>query len=271
MDFKKIAVGDIIMLYIYIGIVVLVIMIMNPKVIILRIYYLIKDIINWYKVERYKFQEYGCQIFVGEQGSGKTIGVVWYLEEMRRKYPKVKIITNFGYKYEDDVFEDWRQLLEVRNGEDGVIFVIDEVQNEYNNRRWKDFPETILSEITQQRKQRIKVVMTSQYYIDVVVQLRRQCFEVVECKTKFNRISRRYTKLKCYKAREYEKLMQLEEQGKKIGINMLLSRKWVSSFIQTDELRGLFDTYQKVERMNKVEYLSRSERGSSVDVILQSN
>lgn len=268
---KKITIGDIIMLYLYIGIIVLVIMIMNPKVIVLRIYYLIKDVINWYKVERYKFQEYGCQIFVGEQGSGKTIGVVWYLEEMRKKYPKVKILTNLGYKYQDDEFIDWRQLLEVRNGEDGVIFVIDEVQNEYNNRKWKDFPETILSEITQQRKQRIKVVMTSQYYIDVVVQLRRQCFEVVECKTKFNRISRRYTKLKCYKAREYEKIMQLEETGKKIGINMLLARKWVTSFIQNDELRGLFDTYKKVESMSKVDYLNRNERVQGVEVILQSN
>lgn len=260
--------GD--MVYYIIGIVILVMILLNPRIIYLRIYYLIKDMVDWFKYERFKFGEYGCSIFVGEQGSGKTIGVVWYLEQLRKKYPKVKILTNFGYVNEDGVFEDWKQLLEVRNGEDGVIFVIDEIQNEYNNRKWKDFPESILSEITQQRKQRIKVILTAQYYIDVVVQLRRQCFEVIECSTRFNKLSRRYTVLKCYKAREYETLMLMKEQGKKIGLNLLFGRKWVNKFVQSDSLRGMYDTYEKVERMRKVEYINRSERGQGVEVVIQS-
>ncbi len=252
-------------LLIVIGVILLIIL-GNPKTIYLRFKYLIIDTIDWFKLERHKFQEYGCSIYVGEQGSGKTIGVVWYLEQMRKKYPKLKIITNFGYKNQDEEFTDWRQLLRVRNGEDGVIFVIDEIQNEYNNRKWRDFPESILSEITQQRKQRIKVILTAQYYIDVVIHLRRQCFEVVSCQTKFKKVSRRYTKLCSYKAREYEELCMLKEQGKKIGAKLWMARNWTNSFVQTNYIRGLFDTYEKVEKLQKVEFLDRDKRGYSDSV-----
>ena len=264
MDNKKITIRDKLMnnIFIITGIIVMVIIIMNPCILYMRIYYLIKDLILWFREERYKFQEYGCTIFVGEQGSGKTIGVVYYIEELKRKYPRLKVITNFGYEGQDEEFTDWRQLLEVRNGEDGVLFCIDEIQNEYNNRKWRDFPEEILGEITQQRKQRIKVILTAQYFIDVVIQLRRQCFEVVECKTKFGRVSRRYTTLKCYKAREYERLLQCREEGKRVGpLALFAARKWTMKFIQTDRIRNMYDTYEKVERLRKTEFLERDKRG----------
>ena len=39
-----------------------------------------------------------------------------------------------------------------KNGTDGVIFAIDEIQNEFSCANSKDFPETLLSQVTQQRK-----------------------------------------------------------------------------------------------------------------------
>ncbi len=70
----------------------------------------------------------------------------------------------------------WRDFMEIRNGTKGVLFLIDEIHSEYSSKSWKDFPEELLSEISQQRKQRIKIVATSQIYSRVVKQLREQAF-----------------------------------------------------------------------------------------------
>lgn len=77
-------------------------------------------------------------------GSGKTIGIVEQLERIRQAYPKAIICTNIHYLKQDLPLTDWRQLLELRNGTDGVVFVIDEIQNEYDNSKWKDFPERLI-------------------------------------------------------------------------------------------------------------------------------
>ena len=105
-------------------------------------------------------------------GGGKTISMVEYLNRMKDKFPDCKIVTNFNYIRQDMPFTDWRQFTEVRNGLDGVIFAIDELQNEYNSNSWQDFPEELLSTVTMQRKQRIKIVATSQVFTRVVKQLR---------------------------------------------------------------------------------------------------
>ena len=110
-----------------------------------------------------KFDLYGLTIFCGRQGGGKTISMVEYLDKMKDKFPDCKIVTNFNYIRQDMPFVDWRQFTEVRNGLDGVIFAIDELQNEYNSNSWQDFPEELLSTVTMQRKQRIKI----SYYLTI--------------------------------------------------------------------------------------------------------
>lgn len=71
----------------------------------------------------------------------KQYGIVDELERIKKDYPKCLICTNIWYKKQDIPLVDWRQLLDIRNGTDGVVFVIDEIQNEYDNSKWKDFPE----------------------------------------------------------------------------------------------------------------------------------
>lgn len=91
-----------------------------------------------------QFNLFGVTIFCGRQGSGKTIGIVEQLERIKIAYPKAIICTNIHYLKQDLPLTDWRQLLELRNGTDGVVFVIDEIQNEYDNSKWKDFPERFI-------------------------------------------------------------------------------------------------------------------------------
>lgn len=197
-----------------------------------------------------KFDLYGVTVFVGRQGEGKTISMVDYLDRMSKKFPECLIITNFDYANRDKRMESWDDIFNIRNGEEGVIFAIDELQNEYDSTKWKDFPEGLLSEITMQRKQRIKIVATSQIFGRMVKQLREQTFEVVECRTFFNR----WTVNKCYDAWEYENCDGDREKIRK------LFKRWKWSFIQTDELRERYDTYEKIQKIAKEGFIEREIR-----------
>ena len=196
------------------------------------------------------FNEYGCTVYCGRQGAGKTVSMIDYLNRMRRKFPKCIIVTNFWYQYADRTMESWQDFMDIRNGEDGVIFAIDEIHSEYSNAAWKDFPEALLSEISQQRKQRVKIVATSQVYSRIVKQIREQCFSVVQCKT----WAGRWTHCREYDAYEYE---QYSTSGKK-DEKLRSFRRW--SFVQSPELRQSFDTYEKIERLRKMEFVPRHER-----------
>lgn len=224
-----------------------------------RIPYKFLDFLRWKVIDIYEsvkkgkvFNEYGLTFFCGRQGSGKTISMVKYLNEMRFLYPDVLIYTNFGYTGQDGEMQDWRDLLNIRNGEKGVIFAIDEIQNEYNSNSWKDFPEDLLREITQQRKQRIKIIASSQVYGRVVKQLREQAFEIVECRC----VAGRWVFLKCFDADDYDMYYNSISSENRFKIR----RKWRKSFVQNNDIRGQYDSYKKIESMRYKTYIPRNER-----------
>lgn len=228
---------------------------------ILRFFSMLIDLIRWliydllFAIINGKvFKPYGLTCFVGRQGGGKTISMVEYLDRMKELYPDAIVITNFNYIRQDMPFTSWRQFTEVRNGLNGVIFAIDELQNEYNSNNWKDFPEDLLSVVTMQRKQRIKIVATSQVFTRVVKQLREQCYEVVECKTFFGR----WTKQKCYDADDYNYIIDNPTPERRFKTR----KKWKYSFIQGNFIRNLFDSYAIVESIKQKEYINRNERNN---------
>ena len=180
--------------------------------------------------------------------------MVEYLDRMKQLYPDAIVVTNFNYVKQDMPFTSWRQFTEVRNGLNGVIFAIDELQNEYNSNNWKDFPEDLLSVVTMQRKQRIKIVATSQVFTRVVKQLREQCYEVVECKTFLGR----WTKQKCYDADDYNYIIDNPTPERKFRTR----KKWKYSFVQSNFIRKLFDSYAVVESIKQKEFINRNERNN---------
>ena len=196
------------------------------------------------------FSEYGFSIFTGRQGAGKTVSMIRYLDLMRKKYPNVKIITNFNYAYADKRMKDWRDFMEIRNGEDGVIFAIDEIHSEYSAASWKDFPEALLSEISMQRKQRVKIVATSQVFCRVAKPIREQAFSVMVCRTYFGCL----TFFKEYDAAEYS------TSDTPYKVKKSVKPIWKSVFVQSNALRRSFDTYEKIERMKKLDFIPRGER-----------
>lgn len=199
-----------------------------------------------------EFREYGFTFFVGRQGAGKTISMVHYLEKMRVLYPNCMIITNFKFSDANYIMKDWNDLLNVRNGTDGIIFAIDEIQSEYSSAAWKSVPEDLLSEISQQRKQRVKIVATAQFYSRVAKPLREQANTVVACSTFKGRLTRN----KEYDAVDYATVIDNPNVVKK-----KLKPLSKSSFVQSDSLRACFDTYEKIERMQKIDFIPRNERG----------
>lgn len=49
-----------------------------------------------------EFNEFGVHLFCGEQGSGKTTALVDLLyNKWQKMYPKMKVYTNFDYKYQN--------------------------------------------------------------------------------------------------------------------------------------------------------------------------
>ncbi|RPF41880.1 hypothetical protein EDD70_3006 [Hydrogenoanaerobacterium saccharovorans] len=193
-----------------------------------------------YKKNFGKFNIFGLHLYVGRQRSGKTIAMVNKLNAIKNRYPNCVIVTNFKYQYADYIMTDWLDLLNIRNGEDGVVFAIDEIHSEYSASDWKDVPDSLLSEISQQGKQRVCILATTQFFSRVAKPIREQAFSVITCRN----IAKRLIIEREYDALEYSAHVD----------NPLVAAKKLktiskSSFVATDYIRNCYDTYEKINRM----------------------
>lgn len=180
------------------------------------------------------FNMFGVHIIAGEQGSGKTITLTYMLESIRKQYPKCIIRTNYNYIHEQESIKDWRQLCGNNNGVYGQVEVLDEVQNWFNSLASKDFPPEMLTEVTQQRKQRKVIFGTSQVFGRVAKPIREQTTYLYEPLTIFGCL----TVVRLYKPT--------------ISADGLTDKKRLIKlffFVHNQELRNVFDTYRKVENL----------------------
>lgn len=212
------------------------------------IYFWVKDIINY---DRDLFRPFGCWFYVGKQGSGKTMSLINRLEQLRKRYPRIKIYTNMGYKFETAPLKSLNDLLNdsLYNGKYGTVFVIDEIQNEFSCRTSKDFPESLLSLITQQRKNRILILTTSQVFSRVSKPIREQCYRAIECQTFFGR----YTRNIIYNGIAYADSFDLPPDRRKKASKRL----GVDCFCQTDYLRNCFNSYQLIQRLSREGFVDK--------------
>ena len=165
----------------------------------------------------------GLVVFVGEQGSGKTLSATKYVRNLLKKYPQSKLITNLElkdfpivtlnefiknnedtckklmeelgedktdeiieemYKNQNRVFEfcDNDDIAKYNNSDKGVIFLIDEIQLYMNSLQSKNINVDVMTQISQQRKQRKHIVATSQVFGRMAKPLREQFSCVIVCK-----------------------------------------------------------------------------------------
>ena len=226
------------------------------------LYWWFKDIKNF---DRDLFRRYGVWMFVGKQGSGKSMSLINELEKLRRRYPKIKIYTNMGYMFETAPLKSLNDLLDKSkyNGKYGTVFVIDEIQNEFSCNTSKDFPESLLSLITQQRKNRVLILTTSQVFSRVSKPIREQCYRAVECTTFLGR----YTRNKHFNGVDYSDSYDLPAHQRKHACKKL----YLVTFVQTDYLRNCFDSYKLIERLNRHGFVPKIQDTYNVNNIVVNN
>lgn len=206
------------------------------------------------------FQPTGTQVYVGRQGSGKTISAVKHMLDLRKKYPKAIVVSNIQLlKLEALTFDDKQTLsaamdhidprkqyihfssmeqltialVEVNNGFFGVLYLIDEIHTYFNALDSKNIPMFVFTEISQQRKQRKLIVGTSQLFLRMAKPFREQCDNLLMCSTFLGFI----TLVKAFDGMT----MTQDYDGSLSG--KMKKRGW---FFHTRAVRHAFDTYQKV-------------------------
>lgn len=159
----------------------------KPSFFIKAFYLMPKQIVNNYFNRKIgAFNQHGIILFEGKQGQGKTLAITQHLNETRERFPECKIITNYGYKYEDDEITDWHRMLKDNNGEKGLIYAIDEMPNWFSSADSKNFPPEMLEVVTQNRKNRRVIYGTCHTFSMVAKPIRIQTIEVRKVRTFFN-------------------------------------------------------------------------------------
>lgn len=190
------------------------------------------------------FKEYGMTLYAGRQGSGKTMSMVKQANDWREEYETLFVASNFGYEFEDYSLKGFKDILKVvelakEKNACGVLVLWDEIQNDIDS--FSKTPIEILRFITQQRKQGVKILATSQVFTRVSKAIREQTYEVVECSTWLGR----WTFNKCYDADIYELYFDNPDKRK----DRLISKR-KSNFIQSDYLRACYDSYMVIQTLN---------------------
>lgn len=196
-----------------------------------------------------KFNLKGVHIICGVQGSGKSITLTYILMQLQKKYPNLKVKTNYFYKYQDEEINHWKDIVSSTNGENGEVDVLDEIQNWFNSLQSKDFPPEMLQEVTQQRKQCKCIYGTSQVFMRIAKPLREQIDYIYLPHTFFGC----FTVVKVCKP-DIDKLDGSTEHYK--------TCKWFC-FVHTDELRCAFDTYRKIEKLSDVGFIDSANQLSN--------
>lgn len=191
------------------------------------------------------FDFYGVHIFAGEQGSGKTIAMIHKALQLREKYPASRLCSNIDIDFQDNKIIDWTDIMENNNGSLGQIVILDELQNWFNSNESKNFPPEMLTEITQQRKQRKCVLGTSQVFTRLAKPLREQITLLYKPLT----ILHCLTFVRVYK-------VSLKDDGTVEKMHL----RNVYFFVHDSYLRSCYDTYQKVQRISQKGFLPRSEQ-----------
>ena len=197
-----------------------------------------------------EFTEYGVHIIAGKQGTGKSITLTYLLLRYQQMFPKLKIATNYYYTHEDKHINHWKDIINYNNGKYGVIVVLDEIQNWFNSLQSKDFPPEMLTEITQQRKQRKVIFGTSQVFSRIAKPIREQTYMLYEPSTLFGCITF---------VRKYDVTTDCDGQA--------TTKKYRGCFffIQNERIRNSFDTYRKVENLSQEGFKTETEQIRNVD------
>lgn len=221
------------------------------------------------------FDPDGLVIFVGGQGTGKTLSAVNYVYKLMAAYPPCKLVTNVELRdFPIVTFENWlavrelpeedldpeelekryfrqyvqeNQVFEFRdnddfaryfNGEFGVIFLVDEIQLYLSSLESKNINIEVVTQISQQRKQRKHIVATSQVFGRMAKPLREQFSCVMACKSYLGET------VQCNRLLDRDSLATEESTGTNLS-GEVVKKFW---YVRQPEMFARYDTYRVIER-----------------------
>ena len=191
---------------------------------------------NYYSVKIGEFRQHGIIMYCGKQGMGKTLTMTRDILQLKYQYPSLKVGTNYGLNGEDFVIDDWRKLVDYNNGKLGVICAIDECQNWFSSSMSKNFPPRMLATVTQNRKNKRVIFMTSHFFTNVSKPIRLHCTEVRQCRTF----------LKCFTVvKRSEPIMNGD------GDVIKMRKLGYYCFVHNKELYEAYDTYKVIHNLSK--------------------
>lgn len=193
------------------------------------------------------FDPDGIMVFCGPQGSGKTLSAVAYVIKLAQQYPNMILCTNVAI--DESVlngikvypYTGLHDLSKYCNGYAGVVFLIDEIQIEFNSLESKNIDPAVIQEIAQQRKQRKHIVGTSQVFNRIAKPFREQFKYAVMCRNFFGCI-------------QYNGVVRGDECT--VDDDGRVSTEHVKHFlwVHTADLYKAYNTYAKIIRTNSVGY-----------------
>ena len=198
-------------------------------------------IIDWKSFTKKRTPEKGKQfptgsaVYFGYQGQGKTLAMTQYAFRVKEEFPKCVIFANYNlygidynYCFSD---EDVKNALSYQNGKDGVLVLLDEAHLYFGKKTGIGL-ET-LTAISQQRKDRRRIVFTSQIWEELDISLRKQVKEIHHCKKFLNLIVQNVSDGETL---SYDKL-----KGEYVANHI----RW-EIFKMNDEYYKRYNTYQKI-------------------------
>ncbi len=191
------------------------------------------------------FRPFGLWLICGKQGCGKTMLLTYLLRKYRHIYPRLKVKTNYNYVFEDGVIGHWQDLIDSNNGIYGEIDVIDEIHSWFSSLQSKDFPPEMLSEVSQQRKQRKLIIGTAQVFTRCAKPIREQTYLILQPTTLFGCLTL-----------VRELIPVLDDAGNVLKYKF----KRIFFFVHDDELRTSYDTYKRIQNLAAAGFKPQSEQ-----------
>lgn len=183
------------------------------------------------KVE--SFPLHGIWVYSGAQRSGKTLNMIHTIREIHERYPKAIFVSNINlYGIPHEIYSGFQDFEKYDNGQDGIVFVIDEIQSLFSSMESKNVPPSQLQVWSQNGKNRRVILGTSQRFTRISKAIREQCRFHIECREFL--ILRRYRILDA---------TLYDDNGEYIG-----DRKRWSFYIPKVDAMLSYNTHQMVKR-----------------------
>lgn len=205
-------------------------------------------LVNWlharkdFKARPYVLREDGLICFCGKQGSGKTLSAVQYVYNLAKNCPKAIIVSNIDLNINVSntilPYRGFEQLCNLDNGEDGIIYLIDEIHLEFNALESKEMPQTIFETVAQQRKRRVHIVGTAQVFARMAKPFREQFKYAVVCDKLFLTLFR-------------QSVFEAENVAVDDDIRTELKKKSVHLFVASRAMFNSYDTLAVIKRVSK--------------------